>query len=71
MEHRREGCADRVYSVGQESEARGCRSCAVPLLAVPRQLVLPEALEPIRRQRGVARRVLDVAVTEVGPAARG
>ena len=49
MELKREGSADRVYFVRQESEARGCRSRAVPLLAVPRQLVPPEALEPIRR----------------------
>ena len=28
--------------------------------------VAPEAFEPIRRQRGVARRVLDVAVSQVG-----
>src|ERR1700688_4324976 len=41
MEHRREGWADRVYSVRQENEARGC-SRAIPLLAAPRQLVPPK-----------------------------
>jgi hypothetical protein len=65
MEHRREGCADRVYSVRQESEAHGS-SRAIPLLAVPRQLVPPETLKAIRRQRRVPRRVLDIAVPQVG-----
>jgi hypothetical protein len=63
MEHRREGCADRVYSVRQESDAHGCRSRAIRLFAVPRQLIPPKALEPIRRQRRVPRRILDIAVT--------
>jgi hypothetical protein len=35
-----------------------------PESGLPIQLVAAEALEPIRRQRGVARRILDIAMRQ-------
>jgi hypothetical protein len=46
----------------------GCRNAPVgSVLAVEAELVAKELIETLRSQRGLARRVLDVAMPEVGP----
>jgi hypothetical protein len=59
-----------MYLLALYDAIRRCRTSHTPvgtcLNFAETQLATPEILEPIRRQRGVARGVLDIAVPQVG-----